>query len=87
MASGTTMSVPARYGGIGRLVGRGPTRSEQSVNNLLPNTKEREALSGNTGRGVNNQRTTFSRIPGTKRVPVRATDTKNPRGQTPASIC
>jgi hypothetical protein len=33
---------------------------------------------------VNNQRTIFSRIPGIKRVSVRATDTKHPRAQAPA---
>ena len=33
---------------------------------------------------MNNQRTIFRRIPGTKRVSIRATDTKNPRAQAPA---
>jgi hypothetical protein len=60
---------------------------EQSVNNPVPNTKVQEALRGITWNVVNNRRTIFSRIPGTKRVPVRATDTENPRGQTPASTC
>ena len=59
-------------------------RGEQSVNNLLPNTRDQQLLSGTTGHVVNNQRTIFCRIPGIKGVPVRATDTKNPRVQAPA---
>ena len=59
-------------------------RGEQSVNNVLPNTRNHQVLSGFTGIVVNNQRTTFCRIPGNKRAPVRATDTKNPRVQAPA---
>ena len=53
------------------------------VNNLLPNTRDRQLLSGTTGHVVNNQRTIFCRIPGTKGAPVRATDTKSPRVQAP----
>src|SRR5258705_11549490 len=37
-------------------------RGEQSVNNLVRTTRQEEALNSNTGRGVDNQRTNFSRI-------------------------
>ena len=59
-------------------------RCEQSVNNLPPNTRRQQGLSGITRSVVINQRTTFCRIPGTTRVPVRATDTKDQRVQAPA---
>jgi hypothetical protein len=61
-----------------------PCRYVQAVNNPRPSTRRQQGLSGISGNVVINQRTTFSRILCTQRVPVRATDTKNPRVQAPA---
>jgi hypothetical protein len=67
-----------------RQLGLRSKRGEQSVNNLLPNTRNQQLLSGITANVVNNQRTNPCRIPGIKAGLVRATDTKNPRVQAPA---
>jgi hypothetical protein len=44
---------------------------------------KQEVMSGTIRKAVNNQRTILCRIPGKKGLPVRATDTKNPRVRGP----
>ena len=82
------MNVPSGSGCMSRLSAPLALRGgDQSVNNRSRTPGTTGAIERHNRDVVNNRRTIFSRIPGIKRVPVRATDTKHPRAQRPASTC
>ena len=64
----------ARDAAVTSMAAECPVGEGKPVNNLIPNTRQQEVFRGITAKAVNNRRTIFSRIPGTNRVPVRATD-------------